>query len=208
MSIDAKTVIKKRRKYDQVLEGARMVFLRDGFDGANVDDIAQAAGVSKATLYSYFPDKRMLFLEVANAECIRAASAADDLMTLDAPAETVLREAAKRLVGFILTDLGLNVFRVVVGEMGRFPSIGQKYYDSGPGLVRKRLREFFELAIAKGELEIDDIALAADQFSELCRSDLHTSSVFGVRNSFTQAEFDRVVDGTVAMFMARYGTDR
>jgi len=54
--------IKRGRKFDQVLSGARDVFLRDGFEGASVDDIARAAGVSKATLYSYFPDKRLLFM--------------------------------------------------------------------------------------------------------------------------------------------------
>ena len=53
--------IRKGRKFDQVLEGARSVFLADGFEGASVDQIAKVAGVSKATLYSYFPDKRLLF---------------------------------------------------------------------------------------------------------------------------------------------------
>lgn len=51
--------IKKGRKFDQVLEGARVVFMRDGFEGASVDDIAREAGVSKATLYSYVPDKQI-----------------------------------------------------------------------------------------------------------------------------------------------------
>lgn len=61
-------VIKKGRKFDQVVEGATKVFLRDGFEGASVDDIAREAGVSKATLYAYFPDKRVLFLEIASRE--------------------------------------------------------------------------------------------------------------------------------------------
>ena len=56
------------------------VFLRDGFDGASVDDIAREAGVSKATLYSYFPDKRLLFLEVAKTECARQADEAVKLI--------------------------------------------------------------------------------------------------------------------------------
>jgi len=68
--------IKKGRKFDQVLDGARQIFMRDGFEGASVDDIARAAGVSKATLYSYFPDKRLLFSEVARLECNRQAEAA------------------------------------------------------------------------------------------------------------------------------------
>ena len=57
----------KGRKFTQVLEGARTVFLRDGFEGASVDDIAREAGVSKATLYSYFPEKKMMLIEVARA---------------------------------------------------------------------------------------------------------------------------------------------
>ena len=58
-------VVKQGRKWAEVLDGARTVFLRDGFEGASVDDIVREAGVSKATLYSYFPDKRLLFLELS-----------------------------------------------------------------------------------------------------------------------------------------------
>ena len=63
------TPIKRGRKFEQVLDGARAVFLADGYEGGSVDAIAKAAGVSKATLYSYFPDKRLLFMEVARSEC-------------------------------------------------------------------------------------------------------------------------------------------
>lgn len=69
----AQTQIRKGRKFDQVVEGAQEIFLRDGFEGASVDDIARAAGVSKATLYSYFPDKRLLFMEVATRQCSEQA---------------------------------------------------------------------------------------------------------------------------------------
>src|SRR5260370_7219755 len=48
----------KRR---QIMEGARTVFLADGFDGASMNDIARVAGVSKGTLYVYFESKEQLF---------------------------------------------------------------------------------------------------------------------------------------------------
>ena len=48
----------KRR---QILDGARQVFLTQGFDAASMMDIAKAAGVSKGTLYVYFKDKDDLF---------------------------------------------------------------------------------------------------------------------------------------------------
>ena len=48
-------------KVRQILGGAREVFLRLGFDGASMGDIARAAGVSKGTLYVYFENKAELF---------------------------------------------------------------------------------------------------------------------------------------------------
>ena len=47
--------MKRGPKCAQVLEGARKVFMDRGYEGASVDEIARAAGTSKATLYSYFP---------------------------------------------------------------------------------------------------------------------------------------------------------
>jgi TetR/AcrR family transcriptional repressor of mexJK operon len=67
--MNAEAQIRKGRKFDQVIEGAKAVFLREGFEGASVDEIARDAGVSKATLYSYFPDKQHLFLAVLETEC-------------------------------------------------------------------------------------------------------------------------------------------
>src|ERR671921_1171201 len=53
-----------RAKRDQILSGARRVFLRDGFAGASTDAIAAEARISKRTLYSYYPGKEELFADV------------------------------------------------------------------------------------------------------------------------------------------------
>jgi AcrR family transcriptional regulator len=197
--------VKKGRKFVQVLEGAREVFMADGFDGASVDTIARAAGVSKATLYAYFPDKRLLFMEVAKSECIRQADEAIELMDLTAPPRVVLAEAARRILGFYLTDFGIRVFRIFVAESDRFPELGREFYESGPALVRARMADYFRDAVARGELRIDDIQLAADQFAELCKADIFPRLIFGVRSAFSEAEKRRVVEGAVETFMARYG---
>src|SRR5882672_1864141 len=45
-----------------ILEAARKVFARKGFELATVDDVAEAAGVAKGTLYLYFRSKRDIYL--------------------------------------------------------------------------------------------------------------------------------------------------
>lgn len=205
---DDASAIRKGRKFDQVLEGARTIFSREGFEGASVDDIARAADVSKATLYSYFPDKRILFVEVAKRECRRQADEAMELVSLTAPPELVLPEAARRIIDFFLSEFGRQVFRTCVAEADRFPELGREFYESGPALVRDRIRAYLEGAVTRGELVIDDTLLAADQFAELCKADVFPAVIFGIRTNFTQADRDRISNGAVEMFMARYGPRR
>ncbi|MDP4032495.1 MAG: TetR/AcrR family transcriptional regulator [Pseudorhodobacter sp.] len=201
----AAPAIRKGRKYDQVLEGARAVFLRDGFEGASVDDIARMAEVSKATLYSYFPDKRLLFLEVAKSECRRQADEALQLIDQTAPPAEVLTAAAKRLVAFLMSDFGIRVYRICVAESDRFPELGQEFYRSGPLLVRQRLAEYLRSAVAQGHLAIPDIDLAADQFAELCKTTIQARLMFGITPCCTSRDVARTISGAVEMFMARYG---
>ncbi|WP_116084944.1 TetR/AcrR family transcriptional regulator [Tropicimonas sp. IMCC34011] len=198
--------IRRGRKYDQVIDGARRVFLRDGFEGASVDDIAREAGVSKATLYSYFPDKRLLFIEIGIGECqMQTADAMCEVDLSAAPGE-VLTLAATRLVAFFTSPFGANLFRTCVAECQRFPELGNQFYASGPQRVRGILMEYIAAAEERGELLVEDHSLAADQFIELCKADLFSRLMAGLCTGFDEAERERVVNGAVEMFLARYGT--
>ncbi len=202
---DATPIVRKGRKFDQVLEGARSVFMADGFEGASVDDIARAANVSKATLYSYFPDKRLLFMEVANLECARQSQAAIDNIDMTAPPREVLGQAGRHFLRFITSKFGQQVFRICVAESDRFPEIGRAFYKSGPERMRAEMSEYFKAAVDRGELTVNDLTLAADQFGELCKADIWPRLMFGVVREVNEADIDRVVDGAVETFLARYG---
>ncbi|MGR3323769.1 MAG: TetR/AcrR family transcriptional regulator [Pseudooceanicola sp.] len=198
-------VIRKGRKFDQVLEGARDVFLAEGYEGAGVDQIARRSGVSKATLYSYFPDKRLLFLEVAKRECLRLSDDATELMTVDKPAEEILRIAADRMVDFFNSDIAIGVFRTCVAESERFPELAREFYTNGPEQGRQRLVEYLDCARSRGRLVIDDVEVAADQFAELCKSRIFTDRIFGIRDKFSAEECDKIADNAVKTFLARFG---
>lgn len=197
--------IRRGRKFDQVLDGAREVFLKDGFEGASVDEIARVAGVSKATLYSYFPDKRLLFMEVATAECQRQARGAMDNIDMEALPRDVLTQTGTHFLTFITSEFGQRIFRICVAESERFPELGQKFYNSGPAVFRSEMAAYFKKAEARGELRLTDHTMAADQFGELCKADIWPRLIFGVVQSVTRAEIARVVENAVDTFMARYG---
>lgn len=201
------TNIRKGRKFDQALQGAREVFLAEGFDAANMDHVAKASGVSKATLYSYFPDKESLFIVVVQSECALQADLAMQQIDQGAKPAVVLRGAAGHLLGFMTSDFGQRMFRMCISEAERFPELGEAFYESGPLVVRQKLSEYLEAATARGELDIADVTMAADQFAELCKADVFAKILFGVQTSFAAEELSRVIDAAVSTFLARYGVN-
>jgi TetR/AcrR family transcriptional repressor of mexJK operon len=199
------TAIRKGRKFDQVLAGARDVFLAEGFSASNMDHVAKASGVSKATLYSYFPDKESLFIVVVQTECARQSDEAMEHIDQSAPPAVVLSNAARHLLGFITSEFGQRMFRICVAQADRFPELGLAFYQSGPMVVREKIGAYLQSATEDGQLEITDFDLAADQFGELCKADVFPKILFGVQTVFEQSELDRIIDGAVSTFLAKYG---
>lgn len=197
--------IKRGRKYDQVVAGARKVFMSQGFEGASVDLIAKEAGVSKATLYSYFPDKRVLFVEVAKEECARQADRALQVENTDMPVREMLTNMGHSMMEFLTSDFAQRIFRICVAESDRFPELGREFYKSGPELMEDRLSEYFSHACARGELKIEDVRTAAQQFDALMKAGVFIKMVFNVADHAETEEIDHVVSHAVETFMARYG---
>ncbi|WP_090219197.1 TetR/AcrR family transcriptional regulator [Epibacterium ulvae] len=195
------------RKFAQVLEGARVVFMAKGFEGASVDDIAKEAGVSKATLYSYFPDKRLLFSEVVRTECQRqceATGAGVDFHENHPPAES-LYAGARMIIASYLSEISQQMFRICVAEATRFPELGELFYQSGPMIWRTDMRSYLQQATARGDLAVEDFDMAADQFIELCKADLLLRAVFLNETEFSEDEQHRVAAAAVDLFLAKHG---
>lgn len=200
--------IRKGRKYDQVIDGAREVFLRDGYDGASVDDIARAAGVSKATLYSYFPDKQLLFMEVARLQCQQEADEAITHLDRSLPTEALLMGAARSFLDIVFSPLAIQNCRMCLAEAERFPALAEEFWRCGPMRFRDAMYSLFELGVSRGDLDIpeDGREHAAYQFGELCKAGLHMACLFNIRGQVTEAEKARNAEEAVRTFMARFGT--
>ena len=196
--------IRKGRKYDQVLMGARSVFLACGYGDANMDEVARTAKVSKATVYSYFPDKQSLFIEVVKAECEHMADHAMEEIDQSKDIRQVLNKAAGYMVNFFLSEFSQRMFRICVAEADRIPELGRQFYENGPMMGRQHIAKYLRKAAEAGEVEINDFELAADQFAELCKATLWPQAVFGIRSEFNYDEKQRVVSAAVETFCRAY----
>ena len=194
----------KGRQVEQVLAGAHVVFMAEGYEGANVDAIAKAAGVSKATLYSYFPDKRALFAAVAQAACEEQTRLALSFAHEDGDFGEQLYKGCRSFMDFMYSPFGLQMFRTVVAESARFPEFGRQFWATGPGMAHAEMVKLFKEAEAEGLLKIDDCELAAETLTELCKVHIHPRLLLGVMDKADPAELDRIARHAGDVFLARY----
>ena len=196
-----------RRKLDQILEGAGMAFLAEGFGGARVDEIARHAGISKATLYRYFPDKAAIFNAYVRREFARQSAL---LLAMGLERETIeetLQQLAAGYIAFMLSPFARGIYRIAVSESERFPEVGQAFFNSGPDEARRLLAPVLATAMARGELAPGDPDTAAFQFFELCKSRLFYRSLFCGDCDATSATIDAQARLAVKTFLKAYAPD-
>jgi TetR/AcrR family transcriptional repressor of mexJK operon len=125
-------------KREQILAGARLVFLRDGFAGASTDAIAAEARVSKRTLYSYYPGKEELFADVLRRLTIEnpQTRVLDAVEVIEPGNAGELREMlvglAGRVASIMMDPDYLALLRTIIADTHRFPQLAEIYRCTVP----------------------------------------------------------------------------
>jgi AcrR family transcriptional regulator len=196
------------RKRRSILDAAATVFLRKGYVGTSMDEIATLAAVSKQTVYKHFADKQTLFTELVTST-VRDASDAVHAEVLDlqdsGDIEADLLDLARRQLDRALQPKVLQLRRLVIGEAGRFPDLGRTFYELGPGRTMAGLAMVFGELAERGVLAVDDPALAAEHFNWLVMSvPLNQAMLLGDDEPMDAAGLDRCAEAGVRVFLAAY----
>ena len=190
----------KRR---QILDGARKVFMDLGFDGASMNEIARAAGVSKGTLYVYFADKNRLFEAMVEDEVIEKGKIAYNLDP-KRDVETTLREFGRAYIGAMCRPGGGSSIRTVMAIAERMPDVGRRFYENVLAKTIDRLADYLQARIGPDDLAIDDCTLAAAQFMQMCQATLFLPFVFQAEPAPSAERIARVVDSATRILLATY----
>jgi AcrR family transcriptional regulator len=193
------------RKRNQILDGARRLFLSKGFDASSMGDIAEEAGVSKGTLYVYFDSKERLFQELVSLEKAAQYPAIFGLDPQDHDVRAVLTRLGQQFARFITAPHVIMATRTVVAMSERMPDIAREFYEQGPRQCSGRLAQYLAPQVEAGVLDIDDVYLAAAQFLDMAQSTLKLPLLFGAPDRPTDERIDAVVKSAVDVFLAAYG---
>ncbi len=196
-------------KHTAILNAATEVFLKSGYLGANMDDIAKSSGVSKQTVYAHFQSKKDLFVEVVGRITDDASSMVHDSAQAsdrdDDIAEYLLSYAIRQLT-VVLTPRIMQLRRLVIGEVGRFPELAKVLYERGPQRTMKALAGVFERFSKKGRLNVGNSIVAASAFNWLVMADPLNRAMLLGDNAIPDAdELRRHAAEGVRIFLAAYG---
>lgn len=200
-----------RRKHQAILTAAEQVFLRDGYVGANMDDLAALSQVSKQTVYKHFGSKEALFIELVRTMTTLAGNDVHDEVPDPATIEELsafLADYAERQLTAVLTPRILQLRRLVIGEVTRFPELGEVLWESGPRRAMTAMAARFSRLMTTGWLWVDEPDTAASFFNWLVMSEpLNKAMLLGDRAIPTPDNLRCHCDEAARVFLSAYGSN-
>jgi TetR/AcrR family transcriptional repressor of mexJK operon len=199
---------KDPEKRTAILEAAKSLFPVRGYDGTSMDAIAQAAGVSKLTVYSHFADKETLFIEAVRARCEDMLPAELFVARFEGPIRGQLLRIGHAFFRLITSEEAIAIHRIMSSPAVSGSALPKLFWDAGPRRTVDALAAFLQAEDAAGELSVPDPALAASQFFCLLKGEPHARMICGCREPLAAADVDRHVEATVDLFLRAYGPSR
>jgi AcrR family transcriptional regulator len=184
----------------QILDAATKVFVENGYGAATIDLVVSRAGASKATVYSFFGGKEGLFTAIIEERAERILAALPHVGIDQVDVRTTLTEIGRRYMGVAMSPDAIGLYRLILAEGVRFPELVRTFYRIGPERVSERVASLLRAWRRHRLITVDDAYLAAVQFLDAVRGELHLRAVAGVPPDDLADAIERNVHHAVHIF--------
>ena len=186
---------------EAIVEAAERLFLGRGFGSVSMDELAEAAGVARRTLYNQFASKEEIFREMLLRVSRQLEAAFPPGIETQGDVEDVLCLIAQVILDLHKHPEYLGFLRMVVADSRQFPWIAEEF-----AAVMKpqteRLTHFFADMTAAGTLDCRNPLLAAHQFMGLLNEFSLWPWMMGLERVAVSDE--EIVEESVRLFLQRY----
>ena len=190
----------------RLIEVATRLFLDRGYDATSLDAVAEAARVSKPTVYSRYGDKRGLFAEVLRREIDRwlapLSEAAEVQLTRssDISVEQRLIEVGREMLNFTCGPDAVAFSRMMTSQAINFPDIAKLGKEEGWLKAVSTTARFFDHLVAQGAMDVEDTGIAAEVFLDVVVGHTHRMATFGTPLEMKSAE--KRMRSAIRLFLA------
>ncbi|MEM9825223.1 MAG: TetR/AcrR family transcriptional regulator [Planctomycetota bacterium] len=191
----------------RILAAAKELFLRHGYSNTNLEDVAEAAGVTKPTVYSHFGSKEGLLLSMTEHHTSENADRLSDALMPSGDIESDLMAFGAIFYERTQNHEATSWHRLAIAESANHPEIGDALFASGPAKVLRALGHFIKAETKAGRLECKDAELAAEQFLGLLLGINPIRAMTG-QSLPGPAKRKRICRQAVNTFLAAYATKK
>lgn len=198
---------KDPEKRAAILEAAICLFPARGYDGVSMDAIAQAAGVSKLTVYSHFEDKESLFAAAVTTCCEQILPH----RVFEARPGQGVRESLQAIgsgfLDLVMDERSVTLHRTLIAQAHQDQHLAEVFFAAGPRRTLDEMAAFLRQAHAAGQLQVPDAGRAAEHFFCLLKGLRHLRLLIGLCALPTAAEREAHVRDVVDLFCRAHAPD-
>jgi TetR/AcrR family transcriptional repressor of mexJK operon len=185
-----------------IVSAAAQAFFDHGYAATSIEAIAAEAGVSKVTIYNQFGGKRDLFTAAVVAECAKMRGSFEVPDSVAGTLRERLTAIGEAMTQFLSRPEMIQFDRRISAETEREPGIGKAFLAAGPYRMKAAFAEFLTAMRDAGEVAIENIPLATEQFVSMCKGMGDLERRFGATPD-PRRDRERI-EGAVEVFCRAY----
>jgi len=149
---------RKAARPQELLEAALTLFVEKGFAATRAEEVARLAGVSKGTLYLYYPSKEELFKAVVRAHLTEVIAQGSEIVDhFEGPTSELLHLLAHTWWTRVGASKASGIMLVIITEAHHFPDLIQFYMDEVVAPSHAMLTRAVQRGIDRGEFRAMDV---------------------------------------------------
>jgi TetR/AcrR family transcriptional repressor of mexJK operon len=154
-------------KHAAIMTAAQTLFIEHGYAATSMERIAEAARVSKLTVYRHFQSKDALFAEAVARKCRTMLNDLGTEATRAQEPAAMLQAAGEAFLGLILHPEALAMHQIIVSERQRSPELGALFFNNAIAFTQAQVTALVELLVERGVLAGDAAEISGDYLALL-----------------------------------------
>ncbi|WP_180028927.1 TetR/AcrR family transcriptional regulator [Acinetobacter sp. YH16032] len=195
-----KDLVKKK----QILDAAKRLFLKQGFHGSSMNQIAKEAGVTKLTVYNHFQDKESLFTYAIAETCEESINARRIQLHPESNFLEDFYQVCSLALQIVNLPEAIKLEHLLLELAAEQNPLAEPFYNASHKRLFVVWTDFFAQAIEHGFIQKDDAEEQTHLLLSLLLGHRHHEVLLGVRQVPSEAECDEIIHQAIELFMLKY----
>ena len=195
---------KDREKHKKILAAAKTVFLKSGYHGSSMNEIAQTAGVTKLTVYNHFQDKEKLFTCAIEQACEQSIQAQRFLLDSQSDFSQAFNQACQLTLSVMYLPGWIKLEHLLIELAAEKSPLAVQFFTASHGRMRLLWEDFFQSASKLQHLSDPDYQQQTTLILSLLLGLRHCEVLLGIRDLPTEAEKQQIIENSMQIFLLKY----